>query len=224
MKFAIVVFPGSSGDLDLLWAIQEIIGEKAAYVRHDATSLAGFDGVILPGGASYGDYLRSGALASRDTIMHEVIRFAKEGKMVLGVGNGFQILTEANLLPGILQTNQALKPICKTLAIVVENNQTKFTTAYGEQQVLQLPVAHAHGNYYCDQATLAQLEENQQIVFKYLENENGSLASIAGITNAAGNVLGMMPHPERAMEALLGSEDGKALFTSILKNFGKVTV
>lgn len=224
MKFAIVVFPGSSGDLDLLWAIQDIMGAEAEYVRHDATSLEGFDGVLLPGGASYGDYLRSGALASHDTIMAEVARFAKEGKAVLGIGNGFQILTEANLLPGILQDNQLLKPICKTVPISVANNATKFTTEYTKDQVLQLPIAHAHGNYYCDEATLKELKVNNQIVFTYMNNENGSLEDIAGITNHAGNVLGLMPHPERAVETLLGSEDGKALFTSILKNFGKVTV
>lgn len=224
MKFAIVVFPGSSGDLDLLWAIQDIMGAEAEYVRHDATSLEGFDGVLLPGGASYGDYLRSGALASHDTIMAEVARFAQEGKAVLGIGNGFQILTEANLLPGILQDNQLLKPICKTVPISVANNATKFTTEYTKDQVLQLPIAHAHGNYYCDEATLNELKANNQIVFTYMNNENGSLEDIAGITNQAGNVLGLMPHPERAVETLLGSEDGKALFTSILKNFGKVTV
>lgn len=224
MKLAIVVFPGSSGDLDLLWAIQDIMGAEAEYVRHDATSLEGFDGVLLPGGASYGDYLRSGALASHDKIMTEVARFAKEGKVVLGVGNGFQILTEANLLPGILQDNKSLKPICKTVPISVVNNETKFTSEYAKDQVLQLAVAHAHGNYYCDEATLNELKANNQIVFKYINNENGSLEDIAGITNQAGNVLGLMPHPERAVEALLGSEDGKALFASILKNFGKVTV
>ena len=224
MKFAVIVFPGSNCDLDLLWAIKDVMGAEAEYVRHDATSLEGFDGVLLPGGFSYGDYLRCGAIARFSNIMSEVIRFADEGKPVFGTCNGFQVLTEAGLLPGVLKRNESLHFICKTIPLEVVNNQTKFTSEYEANQVLQLPIAHGEGNYYCDEATLKELEENNQIVFKYQENVNGSLDNIAGITNKAGNVLGMMPHPERAMEELLGSTDGKKFFASILKNFGKVTV
>lgn len=220
MKFAVVVFPGSNCDLDLYWAVKEIMGADCEYVPHTATSLAGFDGVLLPGGFSYGDYLRCGAIARYANIMPEVIRFAEMGKPVFGTCNGFQILTEAGLLPGSLRLNDSLKFICKTTPLKVVNNQTAFTSEYQENEVIHLPVAHGEGNYYCDEKTLQELKENQQIVFTYEgENINGSVEKIAGITNKKGNVLGMMPHPERAMEALLGSEDGKKFFASLLKNF-----
>lgn len=225
MKFAVIVFPGSNCDADMLWAVQEIMGVEAAYVRYDEDSLSGFDGVLLPGGFSYGDYLRCGAIARFSTIMQEVIRFAEEGKPVFGTCNGFQILTEAGLLPGVLRRNESLQFICKTVPLRVANNQTAFTSEYREGEVIQLPVAHGEGNYFCDEETLRKLKENNQIVFTYEEeNINGSVERIAGITNQAGNVLGMMPHPERAMEQLLGSEDGKRFFQSMIKNFGKVTV
>lgn len=225
MKFAVIVFPGSNCDADMLWGVQEIIGVEAAYVRYDEDSLSGFDGVLLPGGFSYGDYLRCGAIARFSTIMKEVIRFAEEGKPVFGTCNGFQILTEAGLLPGVLRRNESLQFICKTVPLRVVNNQTAFTSEYHEDEVIQLPVAHGEGNYFCDEETLRELKENHQIVFTYEEeNINGSVERIAGITNQAGNVLGMMPHPERAMEQLLGSEDGKRFFQSMIKNFGKVTV
>lgn len=224
MRFAVIVFPGSNCDSDLLWAIKDIMNCEAEYVRHDADSLAGFDGVLLPGGFSYGDYLRCGAIARFSKIMDEVIRFADEGKPVFGTCNGFQILTEAGLLPGALIRNESLKFVCKTVPIEVVNNKTKFTSEYLPNEVIHLPVAHGEGNYYCDAKTLQELKENDQIVFKYRENVNGSIDNIAGITNKAGNVLGMMPHPERAMEELLGSVDGRRFFTAILKNFGKVTV
>lgn len=224
MKFAVIVFPGSNCDMDMFWAVKEIMGAEAEYVRHDADSLEGFDGVLLPGGFSYGDYLRCGAIARFSKIMSEVIRFAEEGKPVFGTCNGFQVLTEAGLLPGALKRNESLHFICKTVPLKVVNNQTKFTTDYQKEEILQIPVAHGEGNYYCDEETLQELKENNQIVFTYSgENINGSIEQIAGITNKAGNVLGMMPHPERAMETLLGSEDGKRFFASILKNFGKVT-
>lgn len=223
MKFAVIVFPGSNCDLDLHWAMKEVMGVKCEYVRYDENSLAGFDGVLLPGGFSYGDYLRCGAIARFASIMEEVIRFANEGKPVFGTCNGFQILTEAGLLPGVLRKNDSLKFISKVVPIRVLNNQTKFTSEYEKNEIIHLPVAHGEGNYYCDQETLAELKENNQIVFTYEgENINGSVESIAGITNKAGNVLGMMPHPERAMEELLGSEDGKKFFASIINNFGKV--
>ncbi|WP_313630951.1 phosphoribosylformylglycinamidine synthase subunit PurQ [Enterococcus devriesei] len=224
MKFAVIVFPGSNCDMDMYWAIKEIMGSECEYVRHDATSLAGFDGVLLPGGFSYGDYLRCGAISRFSNIMSEVIRFAEEGKPVFGTCNGFQILTEAGLLPGALRRNESLKFISKITPLRVVNNQTKFTSEYEADEIIQIPVAHGEGNYYCDEATLTELKANNQIVFTYEgENINGSVENIAGITNQAGNVLGMMPHPERAMEILLGSEDGKKFFASILKNFGKVT-
>ena len=225
MKFAVIVFPGSNCDVDMLWAIKDVMGEDAEYVRHDATSLAGFDGVLLPGGFSYGDYLRCGAIARFAAIMPEVIRFANEGKPVFGTCNGFQILTEAGLLPGALRKNDSLHFICKTAALKVVNNTTNFSSAYAKDEIIHLPVAHGEGNYYCDEATLADLYANNQIVFTYEgENINGSLDAIAGITNVAGNVMGMMPHPERAMEALLGSTDGRKFFESMLKNFKKVAV
>ncbi|NAA92216.1 phosphoribosylformylglycinamidine synthase subunit PurQ, partial [Enterococcus mundtii] len=185
--------------------------------------LEGYDIVSIPGCFSYGDYLRCGAIARFSTIMDEVIRFAEEGKPVFGTCNGFQVLTEAGLLPGVLRRNDSLRFICKSASLKV-NNQTSFTSEYDKNEVIQLPVAHGEGNYFCDEETLQELIDNNQIVFTYEgENINGSVANIAGITNKAGNVLGMMPHPERAMEALLGSEDGKRFFASLLKNFGKVT-
>lgn len=224
MKFAVIVFPGSNCDLDMYWAMKEIMGADCEYVRYDADSLDGFDGVLLPGGFSYGDYLRCGAIARFANIMSEVIRFAEEGKPVFGTCNGFQILTEAGLLPGALRRNESLKFISKITPLKVVNNQTKFTSEYQADEVIQIPVAHGEGNYYCDDETLAELKANNQIVFTYEgDNINGSVESIAGITNKAGNVLGMMPHPERAMEKLLGSDDGIKFFASILNNFGKVT-
>lgn len=224
MKFAVIVFPGSNCDLDMYWAIKEIMGAECEYVRYDANDLEGFDGVLLPGGFSYGDYLRCGAIARFANIMSEVVRFAEEGKPVFGTCNGFQILTEAGLLPGALRRNDSLKFISKITPLKVSNNQTKFTSEYENEEIIQIPVAHGEGNYYCDEETLAELKANNQIVFTYEgENINGSVENIAGITNKAGNVLGMMPHPERAMEKLLGSDDGKRFFAAILKNFGKVT-
>ncbi|MDT2612292.1 phosphoribosylformylglycinamidine synthase subunit PurQ [Enterococcus dongliensis] len=224
MKFAVIVFPGSNCDLDMYWAIKEIMGAECEYVRYDANNLEGFDGVLLPGGFSYGDYLRCGAIARFANIMSEVVRFAEEGKPVFGTCNGFQILTEAGLLPGALRRNDSLKFISKITPLKVSNNQTKFTSEYQHEEIIQIPVAHGEGNYYCDEETLAELKANNQIVFTYEgENINGSVENIAGITNKAGNVLGMMPHPERAMEKLLGSDDGKRFFAAILKNFGKVT-
>ncbi|MBV7390299.1 phosphoribosylformylglycinamidine synthase subunit PurQ [Enterococcus alishanensis] len=223
MKFAVIVFPGSNCDMDMYWAIKEIMDVDCEYVRFDADSLAGFDGVLLPGGFSYGDYLRCGAIARFANIMAEVVRMAEEGKPVFGTCNGFQILTEAGLLPGALRRNDSLKFISKITPLKVENNQTNFTTEYAEGEIIQIPVAHGEGNYYCDEATLDQLKANNQIVFSYAEdNINGSVEKIAGIVNEQGNVLGMMPHPERAVEKLLGSDDGLKFFASMINNFGKV--
>ncbi|MBP1048338.1 phosphoribosylformylglycinamidine synthase subunit PurQ [Enterococcus sp. BWM-S5] len=223
MRFAVIVFPGSNCDMDMLWAVKDVLGAEAEYVRHDAESLEGFDGVLLPGGFSYGDYLRCGAIARFSKIIEEVIRFAEEGKPVFGTCNGFQILTEAGLLPGALIRNKSLHFVCKTAELKVVNAETRFTSAYEQDEIIQIPVAHGEGNYYCDEETLQQLKDNNQIVFTYSnDNPNGSVADIAGIINEKGNVLGMMPHPERAVESLLGSEDGRRFFQSIINNFGKV--
>lgn len=222
MKFAVIVFPGSNCDLDMYAAVKDILGVDAEYVQHYEKSLQGFDAVLLPGGFSYGDYLRTGAIARFSNIMDEVIRFAQEGKPVFGTCNGFQILTEAGLLPGALRRNDSLKFISKQQSLKVENTQTLFTTDYEQGEVLTFPIAHGEGNYYCDKETLQQLKDNNQIVFSYAnDNPNGSVENIAGIVNKQGNVLGMMPHPERAVEALLGSDDGLKLFQSMYKNYQK---
>jgi len=218
MKFAVIVFPGSNCDIDLYEALKTVCHADVEYVSHKKTSLAGFDAVMVPGGFSYGDYLRCGAIARFANIMPALIEFAKAGKPVFGTCNGFQILTEAGLLPGALKQNDSLKFVCKTVALEV-NNQTLFTSEYKDGEIIQLPIAHADGSYYADEDTLAKLEANNQVVFRYHdENPNGSLNNIAGIVNEQGNVLGMMPHPERAVEALLGNEDGLRLFKSILKH------
>ncbi|MFD1672021.1 phosphoribosylformylglycinamidine synthase subunit PurQ [Agrilactobacillus yilanensis] len=215
MRFAVIVFPGSNCDEDMYYAVTDQLGETAELVSYTATTLAGFDGVLIPGGFSYGDYLRCGAIARFSPIMPAIIEFANNGGLVLGVCNGFQILTEAGLLPGALRENKTLNFICKDAPLKIENTQTAFTSAYGQNTEIRLPIAHGEGNYYCDEATLAQLKANHQIVFTYQDNPNGSVADIAGITNEAGNVLGMMPHPERAVEWLLGNTDGLPLFESM---------
>lgn len=225
MKFAVLVFPGSNCDVDMYHAIKDELGEEVEYVWHEATDLSGYDGILIPGGFSYGDYLRCGAMASQSNVMKEVKKAAEEGKPILGVCNGFQILTEAGLLPGALLRNKNLKFICRTVPLKVENNQTMFTNQYEQGQIIRIPIAHGEGNYYCDEETLKKLKENNQIVFTYAgENPNGSLENIAGIVNERGNVLGMMPHPERAVDALLGSADGLALFKSIVKQWRETHV
>ncbi|NLY78617.1 MAG: phosphoribosylformylglycinamidine synthase subunit PurQ [Lysinibacillus sp.] len=225
MKFAVLVFPGTTGEVDLYDAIKDELGEEVEYVRHDATNLSEFDAIVLPGGASYGNYLRSGALASRTKVMEEVKKAAEAGTPILGVCNGFQILTEAGLLPGHFLKNKDLKFICRPMQIKVENNETIFTNEYEKGEIVNIPIAHEDGNYYCDEETLAKLKANNQIVFTYAnENPNGSVENIAGIINKKGNVLGMMPHPERAVDALLGSEDGLKLFKSIVKQWRELHV
>ncbi|MFJ7916767.1 MULTISPECIES: phosphoribosylformylglycinamidine synthase subunit PurQ [unclassified Lysinibacillus] len=220
MKFAVLVFPGSNCDIDMYHAIKDELGEEVEYVWHTATDLSGFDGILVPGGFSYGDYLRCGAMANQSNIMAEVKKAADAGKPVLGVCNGFQILTEAGLLPGALLRNKNLKFMCRTIPLKVENNNTLFTNQYELGQIINIPIAHGEGNYYCDEETLQQLKDNNQIVFTYSgENPNGSLEDIAGITNERGNVLGMMPHPERAVDALVGGADGLAVFKSIVKQW-----
>lgn len=220
MKFAVVMFPGSNCDLDMYHAIKDELGEEAEYVWHDATDLSKYDGILVPGGFSYGDYLRCGAMANQSAVMEEVKKAAAEGKPVLGVCNGFQILTEAGLLPGALLRNKNLKFMCRTVQLKVENNNTLFTNQYEQGQIINIPIAHGEGNYYCDDETLAKLKANNQIVFTYSgDNPNGSLEDIAGIINEQGNVLGMMPHPERVVDALVGGADGLALFKSIVKQW-----
>ncbi|AJY74344.1 phosphoribosylformylglycinamidine synthase subunit PurQ [Paenibacillus beijingensis] len=217
MKFAVIVFPGSNCDIDCYKAV-EAIGQPVDYVWHTATDLSDYDAILLPGGFSYGDYLRCGAIAQFAPVMGEVVKAAEAGKLVLGICNGFQVLTESGLLPGKLMRNRNLKFLCHQSELEVMSNKTPFTNQYSEGEVINIPIAHGEGNYYCDEETLAKLEANGQIVFRYANggNPNGSLRDIAGICNERGNVLGMMPHPERAMDQLLGSEDGKRMFTSIL--------
>jgi phosphoribosylformylglycinamidine synthase len=219
MKTAVIVFPGSNCDRDMYEAIQCGLGVEVEYVWHAETSLAGFDAIMIPGGFSYGDYLRTGAIARFSNIMPAIVQAANEGKPVLGVCNGFQILLEAGLLPGALIRNKNLKFMCRTVGLEVVNPHTMFSSLYEKGEVIRLPIAHGEGNYYCDEATLAKLKAENRIVFKYQNNPNGSVADIAGIINEKGNVLGMMPHPERAVDALLGNVSGLRLFQSILKHW-----
>ncbi|HNS66280.1 MAG TPA: phosphoribosylformylglycinamidine synthase subunit PurQ [Mesotoga infera] len=224
MKVAIVVFPGSNCDLDAYQAILES-GEEASYVWHMEKSLEGFDAVILPGGFSYGDYLRCGAIARFSPIMTSVRKMAENGRPVLGICNGFQILTEAGLLPGVLLRNRDLKFICKNVYLRVESTMSPFTKALESGSVLKIPIAHGDGNYFVDGETLRSLEENGQVIFRYCSadgevspqfNPNGSISNIAGVSNARGNVLGMMPHPERVCEEITGGTDGLLLFKSMI--------
>ena len=225
MKFAVIVFPGSNCDIDMYHAIKDELGEEVEYVWHDSESLEGFDGVLLPGGFSYGDYLRTGAIARFSNVMKEVVKAANAGKPVLGVCNGFQILLEAGLLPGAMKRNESLKFICSQTQLKVVNNQTMFSNVYQPNEVITVPIAHGEGNYYCDEETLEKLKKNNQIVFTYEgTNPNGSLIDIAGIINEKGNVLGMMPHPERAVDELLGGADGLKLFQSIVKQWRESNV
>ncbi len=218
MRCAVIVFPGSNCDFDLYKAANYIEGIQAEYVWYTSESLDGFDAVLVPGGFSYGDALRAGALAARAPILKALQRAADTGTRVLGICNGFQILTECGLLPGALHRNSGLRFICRTVNLEVSNTATPFTSGYvGRTSThVRFAIAHGEGNYTCDSDTLHKLEDNRQIVFRYLgDNPNGSVANIAGITNEAGNVLGMMPHPERAMADWMGSTDGRILFESM---------
>ena len=216
MKTVVIQFPGSNCDGDALHAARLTLDQGAGFVWHADDGLpTGTDLVILPGGFSYGDHLRSGAVAARSPIMRAVKAHAARGGYVLGVCNGFQVLTEAGLLPGALGRNSDLHFLCKPVHLRVENAQTAFTGAYVQDQSIEIPIAHGEGNYYADAETLGRIEGEGQVVFRYLDNPNGSLHDIAGIVSKRGNVLGMMPHPERAVEALLGSEDGQGLFQSL---------
>ena len=216
MKTAVIQFPGSNCDADALHAARLTLGPDASFVWHAEDGLpAGTDLVILPGGFSYGDHLRSGAIAARSPIMRAVKAHAGRGGYVLGVCNGFQVLTEAGLLPGALGRNEGLHFQCRAVTLRVERADTAFSSAYTEGQTLSIPIAHGEGSYYADPRTMSELEGNGQVVFRYDGNPNGSLNDIAGIVSRRGNVLGMMPHPERAVEALLGSTDGRGLFESL---------
>lgn len=225
MRFGIVVFPGSNCDADAYHVLDRVFGVPVEYVWHASTHLPPVDCVILPGGFSYGDYLRAGAIARFAPIMSDVARFAAEGGLVLGICNGFQILCESGLLPGALMRNAGLKYVCKPVHVRVEAADTPFTNACKEGEVLTIPVGHMEGNYFCDETTLAELRRDRRIVFRYCTpqgaitpdaNPNGSLDNIAGICNAGRNVLGMMPHPERASEPLLGGSDGFKIFQSLV--------
>ena len=217
MKAAVIVFPGSNCDRDCKVAIERSTDAKVTMVWHQETQLpSGLDLIVLPGGFSYGDYLRSGAMASLAPVMAEVRAAASRGTAVLGICNGFQILCESGLLPGALLRNAGLKYICKAVTLEVTNQQTRFTTAYGERREAVMTLGNNDGNYFADEATLDQLEDEGRVVFRYRENPNGSARNIAGIVNADGNVLGLMPHPDRAFEADLGRADGAALFQSVM--------
>ncbi len=225
MKAGVVVFPGSNCDHDLYHVLKHILGQDVRFVWHKDRDVADLDAVFLAGGFSYGDYLRSGAIARFSPVMSEVVAMAKAGKPVMGICNGFQILCEAGLLPGALMRNRNLDFICKEVYLTVVNDRTRFTADYRAGEVLKIPIAHGEGNYVAEAETIAELNDNGQVVFRYCDadgnitdaaNPNGSLENIAGICNREGNVLGMMPHPERASEALLGSEDGKRVFTSLI--------
>ena len=220
-KIAVLVFPGSNCDQDMYHAWKDVVGLETRYVFHTENSLEEFDAVAVPGGFSYGDYLRCGAIARFSPIMQALQLFAENGKPVIGVCNGFQILLEAGLLDGALIRNESLSFICKETPLRVVNTQTIFTSAYSTNQIVNIPIAHGEGNYFCEEETYQQLKANDQIVFEYTENPNGSVHHIAGITNKKGNVLGMMPHPERAVEKLLGNEDGLPFFESIVHHLQK---
>lgn len=225
MKFGVVIFPGSNCDYDTYYALKNICKQKTTFLWHKEHDLKNVDCVILPGGFSYGDYLRSGSIAAFSPLMQEVKEFALRGGLVLGICNGFQILLELGLLPGAMLRNEKLKFLCQFVHIRVENNKTPFSHQTKKGQILKIPIAHFDGNYFASPETILEIKKNSQIVFRYSDakgqlneeaNVNGSAESIAGLINKTGNVLGMMPHPERASEVLLGSEDGRIIFESII--------
>ena len=228
MKFGVIVFPGSNCDHDCYHVVKHVFDQEVAYVWHKDTDLKGLDCIIVPGGFSYGDYLRTGASAKGSPVMEEVVSFADKGGLVVGICNGFQVLTEAHLLPGALMMNRDLKFICEYVDIKMENAGTSFTSAYKEGEVLSIPIAHADGNYFADEETIKELNGEGRVVFRYSGpngevidefNPNGSVSNIAGIVNKNGNVMGLMPHPERACESELGSTDGRGFFESIIGSF-----
>jgi len=221
MKTAVIVFPGSNCDRDIAVALEAVTGVKPAMVWHGETSLPDGVGLVaLPGGFSYGDYLRSGAVAARSPIMRAVVEAAEGGLPVLGICNGFQVLTEAGLLPGALMRNEGLDFVCRDVELTVANAQSAFTSRYGQGETITVPVAHHDGNYFADAETLDRLEGEGRVAFRYAGRVNGSARNIAGVLNAAGNVLGMMPHPERRIEAAHGGVDGRRLFEGLLETVG----
>ncbi len=231
MKFGVVVFPGTWSDRDCFHVLKEVFRSQVEYVWHKEEDLSGYDCIILPGGFSYGDYLRAGAIARFSPVMRAVERFADQGRLVLGICNGFQILCEAGLLPGALMRNRHLQFRCQWVDLRVENASSPYTRACRQGQVLRIPISHGEGNYYADDDTLGELEACGQVVFRYCSpqgettdeaNPNGSLNNIAGISNREGNVLGMMPHPERCCEAILDNTDGRFIFESLLRNASPV--
>ncbi|HTY01397.1 MAG TPA: phosphoribosylformylglycinamidine synthase subunit PurQ [Bacteroidota bacterium] len=228
VKFGVVVFPGSNCDHDAYYASKKILGQEAAFLWHKEADLQGSDVIILPGGFSYGDYLRCGAIARFSPVMKEVVKFAASGGTVIGICNGFQILLESGLLPGVLLRNASLRFVCKYVAVRVETTATRFTNACTPGEVLRIPVAHGDGNYFTDPGTLDRLRDHGQVVLRYCDvsgkvtpesNPNGSMDNIAGIVNDQGNVLGLMPHPERASDPLLRHTDGQKIFLSMMRDF-----
>jgi phosphoribosylformylglycinamidine synthase subunit PurQ / glutaminase len=216
MKFGVIVFPGSNCDHDAAYAVAHNLGQTAEFVWHSSATLGGVDAVILPGGFAYGDYLRCGAIAKFSPVMRAVKRFAAEGGLVLGVCNGFQILVEAGLLPGALMRNRGLQFICREVRLRAATTRSPFTNAALPGQTLRMPIAHGEGCYFAEERTLDELEAEDRVAFRYVDNPNGSLRNIAGILNRERNVMGMMPHPERASEPLMGSSDGLVVFQSML--------
>ena len=235
MKFGVVVFPGSNCDHDAFYAVGNVLGKPVEFIWHQSPDLANCDAIILPGGFSYGDYLRTGAIARFSPVMQAVEKFAKSGGLVLGICNGFQTLLESGLLPGAMMRNSGLRFICRQVYIRVEQTDTPFTNAAHKGQILKVPIAHSDGNYTCDDATYAELERNRQVIFRYTTpdgsndaagNPNGSMHNIAGICNRGRNVAGLMPHPERAVECTLGSADGLVILRSmaeVLEGAAKAT-
>jgi phosphoribosylformylglycinamidine synthase subunit PurQ / glutaminase len=226
MKFGVIMFPGSNCDHDAYHVVSKHVGQPVHFIWHKETDLSGYDAVIIPGGFSYGDYLRCGALAKVSPVMQSVKNFAADGKFVFGICNGFQILCESGLLDGALMRNRDLHFICDHINIKVETADSPYTSEIEQNKVLSVPIAHAEGNYFCDDETFNKLEANKQIIFRYCDpngnvtdaaNPNGARSNIAGICNETRNVLGMMPHPERACEELLGSNDGRGIFSSLTK-------
>jgi phosphoribosylformylglycinamidine synthase subunit PurQ / glutaminase len=217
MKFGVIVFPGSNCDHDAFHAVTANLGQKAEFIWHDSVNLGDVDAVILPGGFAYGDYLRCGAIAKFSPVMGAVRKFAADGGLVLGICNGFQILVEAGLLPGALIRNRGLKFICREVRLRVETTASPFTNAASHGQILRVPIAHGEGCYFADEPTLHELDAEDRVLFRYAANPNGSVNDIAGILNRERNVMGMMPHPERASDPLMGSSDGLVVFQSVLR-------
>lgn len=217
-KVGVVVFPGSNCDYDVFNVFKNVLKTDTKFLWHKEGSVGDRNILILPGGFSYGDYLRCGAIAKFSPLMNEVIGFANKGGVVIGICNGFQVLCETGLLPGALLRNENLKFVCKTVTLKVENNKSIFTGEYGIKEIIKLPVAHGEGNYYCDRETLSGLISNNQILLRYIDNPNGSLDNIAGIQNIQRNVFGLMPHPERASESILSNVSGRKIFESVIKS------